>query len=127
MSDTYKICFLGYKKLGELAHQVIEHLNYSDTTIILKECSIETLVQAVNEAIKNKNNSYHYLYCFMFSIYVFCSSPVGPIIKLNFVVAHELNNVNIKIRIIFFIFFIFKSKIVKFFNHFSKNSYISNS
>ena len=51
MSDTYKICFLGYKKLGELAHQVIEHLNYSDTTIILKECSIETLVQAVNEAI----------------------------------------------------------------------------
>lgn len=51
LSDTYKICFLGYKKLGELAHQVIEHLNYSDTTIILKECSIETLVQAVNEAI----------------------------------------------------------------------------
>lgn len=51
MGNSYKICFLGYKKLGELAQQVIEHLNYSDTTIILKECVPDTLVQAVNEGL----------------------------------------------------------------------------
>lgn len=51
LGNSYKICFLGYKKLGEMAQQVIEHLNYSDTTIILKECAIDTLAQAVNEGL----------------------------------------------------------------------------
>lgn len=50
MAEHYKICFLGYKKLGELAHQVISQLEYPDTLILEKECTPETLVQVVSEA-----------------------------------------------------------------------------
>lgn len=50
MGNSYKICFLGYRKLREMAQQVIDKLNYQDTTVVMKECAIETLEQVVNEA-----------------------------------------------------------------------------
>ena len=50
LGNSYKICFLGYRKLREMAQQVIDKLNYQDTTVVMKECAIETLEQVVNEA-----------------------------------------------------------------------------
>lgn len=50
LGNSYKICFLGYRKLREMAQQVIDKLNYQDTTVVMKECAIETLEQMVNEA-----------------------------------------------------------------------------
>ena len=47
MDSKYKICFLGYGKLSELARNVINKLNYPDTIVILKECAIDTLKQTV--------------------------------------------------------------------------------
>ena len=47
MDSKYKICFLGYGKLSELARNVINKLNYPDTTVILKDCAIDTLKQTV--------------------------------------------------------------------------------
>lgn len=50
MGAYYKICFLGYKKLSEMAQRVISELEYPDTLIFEKECTPETLSQAVGEA-----------------------------------------------------------------------------
>ena len=50
LGNSYKICFLGYRKLREMAQQVIDKLNYQDTTVVMKECAIETLEQVVSEA-----------------------------------------------------------------------------
>ena len=50
LGNSYKICFLGYRKLRRMAQQVIDKLNYQDTTVVMKECAIETLEQVVNEA-----------------------------------------------------------------------------
>ena len=49
MDNRYKICFLGYGKLSELAKNVISRLNYPDTTVVLKDCAIDTLKQTVIE------------------------------------------------------------------------------
>lgn len=50
VGERYKICFLGYKKLGEMAHRVIAGLEYEDTVILEKECTPVTMEQAVSEA-----------------------------------------------------------------------------
>ena len=50
MGERYKICFLGYKMLGEMAHRVIAGLEYEDTVILEKECTPVTIEQAVYEA-----------------------------------------------------------------------------
>ena len=51
MERPYKICFLGYRKLGEIAREVISKLDYDDTHIIEKDCNISDLPQTVNEAL----------------------------------------------------------------------------
>lgn len=48
--NQYKICFLGYRELQDMAQRVISTLDYPDTTVILKECAIETLDEVVSEA-----------------------------------------------------------------------------
>ncbi len=50
MAVPYKICFLGYKKLGEMARDVISRLGYTDTEILELDCTPETLVQTVDAA-----------------------------------------------------------------------------
>ena len=47
MDSKYKICFLGYGQLSELARNVISKLEYPDTTVILKDCAIDDLKQTV--------------------------------------------------------------------------------
>ena len=51
MERPYKICFLGYRKLGEIAREVIAKLDYDDTQIIEKDCNISDLPETVNEAL----------------------------------------------------------------------------
>lgn len=51
VAGPYKICFLGYMKLGEMARRVIETLDYEDTVVIEKECSFDTLPQAVDQGL----------------------------------------------------------------------------
>lgn len=51
MPRPYKICFLGYMKLGDMARQVIAKLQYEDTVVIEKECSFDTLPQAVDQGL----------------------------------------------------------------------------
>ena len=51
MDRPYKICFLGYRKLGEIAREVIAKLDYDDTQIIEKDCNITDLPETVNEAL----------------------------------------------------------------------------
>ena len=51
MERPYKICFLGYRKLGEIAREVIAKLDYGDTVVIEKDCNITDLPETVNEAL----------------------------------------------------------------------------
>lgn len=51
MARPYKICFLGYMKLGQMARQVIETLSFEDTVVVEKECNFDTLPQAVEEGL----------------------------------------------------------------------------
>lgn len=51
MSRPYKICFLGYGALIEMAHTVIDSLDYNDMDILLEDCNIETLPKTVDHAV----------------------------------------------------------------------------
>lgn len=47
----YKICFLGYQKLSEMARQVIDSMSLQDTEVILMDSNYDTLPFVVNEAL----------------------------------------------------------------------------
>lgn len=51
MSRPYKICFLGYGALIEMAQTVIDSLDYNDVDILLEDCNIETLPKTVDNAL----------------------------------------------------------------------------
>ena len=51
MIKPYKICILGYMKLGEMARKVIETISFQDTIVEEKDCSFETLPQTVDQAM----------------------------------------------------------------------------
>ncbi len=53
MSAKYKICFLGYGKLSEIAKPVLEGLEYEDTEVLLADCNVETLPATVDQALEN--------------------------------------------------------------------------
>ena len=49
VNTPYKICFLGYQKLSEMARKVIDSLHFQDTEVILKDSNYDTLPFVVNE------------------------------------------------------------------------------
>lgn len=53
MSRKYKICFLGYGKLSEIARSVLDSLEYDDTEVLLADCNVETLPATVDQALEN--------------------------------------------------------------------------
>lgn len=53
MSKKYRICFLGYGKLSEIAKPVLENLEYEDTEVLLADCNVETLPATVDRALES--------------------------------------------------------------------------
>ena len=51
INTPYKICFLGYQKLSEMAREVIDSLHFQDTEVILLESNYDTLPFVVNDAL----------------------------------------------------------------------------
>lgn len=46
----YRICFLGYRNLTDLARSALESLQLQDTEVRLEDCNVETLQQTVDQA-----------------------------------------------------------------------------
>lgn len=51
MAPKYRICFLGYGQLSELARPVLEQLEFDDTEVLLVDCNVESLPGTVNKAL----------------------------------------------------------------------------
>ena len=43
MKESYKICFLGYQGLTEMARKTIEDMKLSDTEFMLRDCTPDSL------------------------------------------------------------------------------------
>ena len=48
MASPYKLCFLGYKQLTDIAQQVVRELPFSDCEIQVVECLPDTLPEIVS-------------------------------------------------------------------------------
>ncbi len=53
MTKKYRICFLGYGKLSEIAKPVLDSLSYDDTEVSLADCNVETLPETVDRALED--------------------------------------------------------------------------
>ena len=51
INSPYKICFLGYQKLSEMARKVIDSLHFQDTEVILLDSNYDTLPFVVSDAL----------------------------------------------------------------------------
>lgn len=51
--NSYKICFLGYPGLTEMAKKTIEDMKLSDTEFMLRDCTPGTLREVLGEAVSN--------------------------------------------------------------------------
>ena len=51
--NSYKICFLGYPGLTEMAKKTIEDMKLSDTEFMLRDCTPRTLREVLGEAVSN--------------------------------------------------------------------------
>ena len=51
MNKKYRICFLGYQILSDLARNVIDSLDLPDTEVYLADCNVETLHATVESAV----------------------------------------------------------------------------
>lgn len=51
MKESYKICFLGYQGLTEMARKTIEDMKLSDTEFMLRDCTPDSLREVLDEAV----------------------------------------------------------------------------
>ncbi len=51
MEKPYKICFLGYRKLFDIACDVVAKLDYNDTLVIVKDCLIPSHPEMIQSAL----------------------------------------------------------------------------
>ena len=51
MKESYKICFLGYQGLTEMARKTIEDMKLSDTEFMLRDCTPDSLRAVLDEAV----------------------------------------------------------------------------
>ena len=51
MKESYKICFLGYQELTEMARKTIEDMKLSDTEFMLRDCTPDSLREVLDEAV----------------------------------------------------------------------------
>lgn len=51
MKEIYRICFLGYPGLTEMAKKTIEDMKLSDTEFMLRDCTPERLKEVLDEAV----------------------------------------------------------------------------
>ena len=51
MNKKYRLCFLGYQNLTELARSALAGMELPDTEVRLADCNVETLQKTVDQAI----------------------------------------------------------------------------
>ncbi|MCR5088758.1 MAG: sigma 54-interacting transcriptional regulator [Oscillospiraceae bacterium] len=76
MEKPYRICFLGYRKLFEIARDVVARIDYNDTLVVVKDCLIpeqpemiqsvlsegyEVFIAGSSNAAEFRNRSYGHL------------------------------------------------------------------